>query len=187
MSVKLHGGHLVLCLFCRITSPISFIQPVGHFEKNQLNNLMSFSLWIMNSCDDFFFFFDGSRVWTQGLTLGRQVLCDMNNASSPFCFSYFSYRLPCFYLGQVFDPNPRTYASCVAGITGACYHVGFWLIPGLANFLPELALNCHPPNLHLSSSWNYRHEPLHPTLWLIFYSHIFPRDLSGLPFQFWPS
>jgi hypothetical protein len=30
---------------------------------------------------------------------------------------------------------------------------------GLSNFLPRLAMNHHSPNLHLPSSWNYKHEP----------------------------
>jgi hypothetical protein len=39
----------------------------------------------------FFFIFDGTGVWTQGfaLTLTKQILFHMSNASCPFCSGYF--------------------------------------------------------------------------------------------------
>jgi hypothetical protein len=47
----------------------------------------------------------------------------------------------------------------IAGMTGE-HHCALSLVEmgGLANFLPRLALNHSPPNLHLPSSWGYRLE-----------------------------
>jgi hypothetical protein len=44
--------------------------------------------------------FDNTGVWTQSLVLARQELCLLNYTRSPFCFSYFSSRVPCFFLSQ---------------------------------------------------------------------------------------
>jgi hypothetical protein len=42
------------------------------------------------------------------------------------------------------------------------------------NFLPGLALNHNPPNLHLLSSWDYRHEALQVALIIIkVYAHTY--------------
>jgi hypothetical protein len=68
----------------------------------------------ISGCPNFFFF---TGVWTQGLTLAREVLHCLSHASSPFCFSYFSDRVSCFGRGLAFDPNPSTYYFCIAGIT----------------------------------------------------------------------
>jgi hypothetical protein len=46
----------------------------------------------------------------------------------------------------------------VAGMTGMCHRTK--LLVGLMNFLPMLALNLDPPDLHLPSGWDYRYEPL---------------------------
>jgi hypothetical protein len=55
-------------------------------------------------------------------------------------------------------------ASFVAGTTDMYHHVQFVGWDGnLTNFLPALAQNCNPSDLHLTSSWDYRYEPLHPT------------------------
>jgi hypothetical protein len=42
-----------------------------------------------NTIDFLFFFFSGTRVWTQDSTLAGQVLYHLSHASSPFCSGYF--------------------------------------------------------------------------------------------------
>jgi hypothetical protein len=37
----------------------------------------------------FFFFFDGTRVWTQGFVLAKQMLYCLSHSSSPFFSGYF--------------------------------------------------------------------------------------------------
>jgi hypothetical protein len=44
----------------------------------------------------------------------------------------------------------------------------YWLRWGLINFLPGLASNFDPPNVHLPSKWDYRCELLYPTKIVIF-------------------
>jgi hypothetical protein len=58
---------------------------------------------------------------------------------------------------------PPTYASCITGITGVSSCLACWLKWGLTTCLHRLALS-HPPDLHLLSSWDYRHEPSSPAL-----------------------
>jgi hypothetical protein len=43
---------------------------------------------------------------------------------------------------------------------------------GLTNFLPQLALNCDPPDLHLLSSWDYRNEPPLPAWYHLLTSRV---------------
>jgi hypothetical protein len=61
-------------------------------------------------------------------------------------------------------------ASCVAEMTAPCHSFFCWdeVSP---TFLPELALNHDPPNLHLLSSCNYSREP--PRLYLFFYKCLY--------------
>jgi hypothetical protein len=40
-----------------------------------------------------FFFFDGTRVWTQGFVLAKQALYHVSYASSPFYSGYFGDRV----------------------------------------------------------------------------------------------
>jgi hypothetical protein len=49
----------------------------------------------------------------------------------------------------------------------------YWLGWGLANFLPRLVLNLYPPGFCLTSSWDYRLEPLSLACELIFYIELF--------------
>jgi hypothetical protein len=44
------------------------------------------------------------------------------------------------------DCNSPIYTSHIAGMTGAHYHLSYWLRWGLNNFLPEMALNYNSPN-----------------------------------------
>jgi hypothetical protein len=59
----------------------------------------------------------------------------------------------------------RSQPSTQPGVTNMCRCTSYWLRWGFANFLPELALNCHPPN---SASWVARTtgtEPIHLHTW----------------------
>jgi hypothetical protein len=49
---------------------------------------------------------------------------------------------------------------CVAWMTGTHHHAQLLVEMGFHKFLPKLALNHHPPNLHFPSSLDYRLEPL---------------------------
>jgi hypothetical protein len=49
--------------------------------------------------------------------------------------------------------------SPTSRMAGAPSHPAYWLRWGLTDFLPTLALNLSPPNLHLSTSLG--HEPLY--------------------------
>jgi hypothetical protein len=42
----------------------------------------------------------------------------------PFCFSYFSDRVSCFFPGPASNSNPLTYTFCIAGITGRSHLTG---------------------------------------------------------------
>jgi hypothetical protein len=92
--------------------------------------------------------------------LVRQSLYHSIHTPRHFCFSYFLETVSCFQLGQT---GLKSFQFC---------HLDSWddrdappclvylLRWGLANFLPELALNSHLSYLHLSSSGDYRHGPL---------------------------
>jgi hypothetical protein len=80
--------------------------------------------------------------------LGR---CSTTGVIPPalFCFSYFSGRLLCFYLGWPWTVILLPVASHVAGMTGTCHHtrlVGWDEV----SFLLKVVSNFYPPNL---SSW----------------------------------
>jgi hypothetical protein len=66
-----------------------------------------------------YYFFGGTRAWTQGLV--RQALHHLSHEPRHFALGYFSDRV--FLFAQVgWDCAPPIYASCAAGVTGACYH-----------------------------------------------------------------
>jgi hypothetical protein len=80
-----------------------------------------------------------------------------------FCFSYFLNGISLLCPGW---PGPQScYLSVLCKWDDRCTPLCpafYWLIWGLTNFLPRLALNHDPPNLYLLSSWDYRCEPLLP-------------------------
>jgi hypothetical protein len=96
-----------------------------------------------------------TRVWTQGL-VHLWVLYHFNHIPGPFCFCYFSgtVSLFCpsrpipssFYLYLPHSWDDRQPPPCPAF---------FVEMGGFANFLPELAWNLSPPDLHLPSRWDY--------------------------------
>jgi hypothetical protein len=80
----------------------------------------------------------------------------------PFCFSYFSDRVPA-RAGLNYNP---TYLCLLC--SGDYKHVPsllvYWWNWGLTNFLPRLASNCISPNLCLPRSWDYSHESPYPAI-----------------------
>jgi hypothetical protein len=91
-----------------------------------------------------FFFASSTGVWTQGFTLGRQALYQLNHGSRSFSFFWLFLRqcLALFSLGQ---PGPWSYYEIfhvVAGMTGLHNHVQpFSLKMGvLLTFLPRPAI-----------------------------------------------
>jgi hypothetical protein len=84
-----------------------------------------------------------------------------SNTWALFCFSYFSDRVLHFCLGwtTVLLPMPPMYLGPQARtiMSSLLVEMGTSL-----TFYLVLALNHNPPDLCLSSSWDYRHEQLSP-------------------------
>jgi hypothetical protein len=66
-----------------------------------------------------FFFFFGTRIWTQGSPLAKLVLYHLSHFTSPFFFQADSCA---FLLGSALNCDPLTYASGVIGMTGVSHH-----------------------------------------------------------------
>jgi hypothetical protein len=72
------------------------------------------------------------------------------------CFSYFLGRVLCCCLGWTFVHSPATYASLYVRFTGTHHHT--WHVGrNRSKFLPRLALNLSPLNIHFPSAID---EPL---------------------------
>jgi organic anion transporter 5A len=56
----------------------------------------------VNKVGRLIFFFGGSGVWTQSLTLSRQALHHLSHMPSPLCSSYFSGRISSFLSEQAY-------------------------------------------------------------------------------------
>jgi hypothetical protein len=77
------------------------------------------------------------------------VLYYLSHISALFCCSYFSNKVLGICLRWP-GPHLIIYTSCIARITGTCYHTQLcWLKWGLIHFLPGLASNPKPPHLCL--------------------------------------
>jgi hypothetical protein len=105
-----------------------------------------------------------------GLAFASQALSCLNHIPQPFSGFSFQVLSHVSYLGWPHTMILTPMASFVAGITDM--HHCAWSTGwdgGLDNFLPMLASNFHFPDLCLSSGWDYRHEPLCPASWFLWY------------------
>jgi hypothetical protein len=104
-------------------------------------------------------------VWTQGLALARQVLYHSSQCPSSFCFSFFSDRMLCFFLGWPGPWSSYLHLPCNLGCRCDPLHPAYCLRWMFANFLPDHNL----PNVHLPSRWDYKQEPSCLVSFLSFY------------------
>jgi hypothetical protein len=78
----------------------------------------------------FQFLFLTTGVWTQGLTLARQVLCHLAHSASPHAFSSFEYALgsgnacPALHIGSI--SYSRAWGRMFARIQKGCVCMCFW-------------------------------------------------------------
>jgi hypothetical protein len=113
----------------------------------------------------FFFFFDGTGVWTQGFICARQVLYHFGHASSPFCSGYFGDRVSLFAQTNL-DLNLPIWHLPHSWMTGTGCHAQLFCIKmGLLNFWPRLAWNCSSPDLSLSRSLGWQAHAFAPRYW----------------------
>jgi hypothetical protein len=110
----------------------------------------------------FFFFGGGTGVWTQGLSLARQVLYHLSLAPNPVsALVIFQVKSHIFAQGLASDFTPLTYNPHVAKMTISIITPAYLLRCGLTHFLPKLSLTLSLLISYLSRSWCYRHEPPH--------------------------
>jgi hypothetical protein len=119
--------------------------------------------WVFVCCLPLCFVFMILGLNTRPLaSLARQTLYYLSHTAILFCFSIFSDGISCFF---------RTVAGLELGSSYLCLLCGWNFSPGLphpscllrwdlTNFLPRLASNLGPPDLHLLSSWDYSCWPL---------------------------
>jgi hypothetical protein len=102
----------------------------GQFEVLEIINIL---LMLLS-------FFVRPGVWTQGLVLAGLALHHFHHTPSPFFFSCF------FKVLHVFPgcSGRDLCFPCLCNTTPS-----HWLRWGPMNFLPRLASNCEPPDLHL--------------------------------------
>jgi hypothetical protein len=80
-----------------------------------------------------------------------------------FALGIFQTGFNDFSQGQSQTPILLSIASCsIAGMTGVPHYTQLINWDGTSlTFLSRLPSNCDPPDLHLLSNWDYRHESLH--------------------------
>jgi hypothetical protein len=99
--------------------------------RNTDASLIAYNYIYFSNKAGFFFFFP---IWTQGLARARKDFYFLSHSSSPFCFTYFSYRALHYALVGL-DYNPPIWVSHVAGMTGMYHHAQLLLVEvGLSNF-----------------------------------------------------
>jgi hypothetical protein len=109
----------------------------------------------------FLFFGGGTRVWTQGFAVDRQVI------HLPPALIIFSNRVLHFFFFFFF------FLLCLphSWYDRSVQHSAYWLRCGLGNFLlidwPGMASNQDLPNLCLLSPRDYSREPLCPVMILV--------------------
>jgi hypothetical protein len=91
-------------------------------------------------------------VWTQGLMLAMPVLHHLNHIPTLFCLTYFLNRVSHLFARAGLDWDPPIHTSYPPGMTGVCHHAQVLLVEmHLTYFLPRMASNIDPPDLHLPS------------------------------------
>jgi hypothetical protein len=85
-------------------------------------------------------------------------------------FHYFLNRLSQFFPEPALEDDSPAYSHHTAKIQGTYHHtqVVAWDGVSLGFPTPWLAWNCDPPDLHLSSKWDYRCELPHPVEFNLF-------------------
>jgi hypothetical protein len=104
------------------------------------------------------YFFFKYKVWTQGLTLVRQVLYHFSHIISPFFFSSVIFQIGShFSLEQDLNHNSPTSFLC-SWETGVYHHTQLVNEKGLTNFL---CLSCHEllsSHFCLPHSWDNKYK-----------------------------
>jgi hypothetical protein len=91
-----------------------------------------------------------TRVWTQGLVLAGQALYHLHRPTHPFCTDCFGDKST--FLSRLSWTLILFVLPRIAEVTGVCHHAQVVVELNLSNFLPGLALNGEPPDLHLLSN-----------------------------------
>jgi hypothetical protein len=71
-----------------------------------------------NFCILYFIFFAGTGVWSQGLSLARQLLYHLSNSASYFLCQFFKIGSHELFAQASFKPQSSCSASWVVRITG---------------------------------------------------------------------
>jgi hypothetical protein len=98
------------------------------------------------------------KYWSLSLGVSAKVLYHLSHNSYPFCFRLFSYGLLQFAQDQSWLWLTAFWVARITLCKPPCS--GWFCWDGV---LQTFSLNCHPPDLCLSSSWEYKYVPQHPT------------------------